>query len=632
MASLELGNERSLLDQIDQLRRSGVEKFVNLPQVVAVGAQSAGKSSVLEAISGLEFPRSESKCTRFAIEIRLRRSKEEKRSICIIPAKDRSEKHRARIAKFNAMVDTNCDFTNLIALAFDAMDIRDNSGRFSSKDTLRIEKSGPTQSHLTIVDLPGLIQTSSLSQSQEDVDDIKEISEHYMKNSRTIILAIVSAAYDFANQSIIQLARKYDPKGARTIGVITKPDKAEGSRLDEYVDLAKNRHIKLNLGWHVIRNRTLHESHLTIKQRRQAELQFFTKEKWRSLKKTDVGVENLRVKLSHQQQRHFRNEIPKVQIEIAQELEECSRELENLGQGKDTEEQMRVELQRLCGESSKLIDLAVDGNYKDPNFFPRATVGEKTPIERLRVCIVEQNSQFAHDIRHFGRNIDLTDDADAKNTNGNVQNLARRSMTRYEYIQKEVRSLMMQSTGQELEGDINPLIVYDLFQGYSTDWSLYAHAHKTEVEKLCDQFLTKVVDYLWPEYMRGNLRLVMLDPHIKGLILDATEEARRIYKDRERYVRSYDPDFLERIKAWRVESSLEDLDEQDLVAAQLMHKMLIFYDVCGATHLFEWVLVLNRPEISLRPKLLSAISSYRLSNVTFSPSLIPYLIELRLPL
>lgn len=575
------------MDQIDQLRRSGVDEFVNLPQVVAVGAQSAGKSSVLEAISGLEFPRSESKCTRFAIEIKLRRSKEDKRSICIIPANDRSEKHRDRIARFNAMVDTNCDFTNLIGLAFDAMDIKDNPGRFSSRDVLRVEKSGPTQSHLTIVDLPGLIQTSSLSQSQEDVNDIKAISEHYVKNPRTIILAIVSAAYDFANQSVIRLARRYDPTGARTIGVITKPDKAEGSRLDEYVDLAKNRPIKLNLGWHVVRNRTLNESHFTAEQRRRAELDFFTNEKWKSLKKTNVGVDSLRSKLSQQQQRHFRNEIPKVQNEIAQELEECNRELENLGQGKDTEEQMRVELQRLCGESCKLIDLAVEGNYKDAKFFPRAAIGEKTPIERLRVCVVEQNCHFAHDICRFGQKIDLTDDAGAKSTDGNTGSLARQSMTRYEYIQVEVRSLMKQSTGQELEGDINPLIVYELFQRYSTDWSLFAHAHKAEVEKLCDQFLTRVVDYIWPEYMRENLRQVLLDPHMKRLVVDATEEAKQIYKDRERYVRSYDPDFLERIKTWRVEPGLEDLEEQDLIAAQLMHKMLIFYDVRGATRLFK---------------------------------------------
>lgn len=95
------------------------------------------------------------------------------------------------------------------------------------------------------------------------------------------------------------------------------------------------------------------------------------------MKKTDVGVDNLRVKLSHQQQRHFRNEIPKVQVEIAQELEECNRELESLGQVKEIEEQMRVELQRLCGESSKLIDLAVEGNYKDPNFFPAPSSGRK---------------------------------------------------------------------------------------------------------------------------------------------------------------------------------------------------------------------------------------------------------------
>lgn len=135
----------------------GIDEFVNLhsfPQAVAVVAQSAKKISVLDAISGLDFPRSESKCTRFAIEIRLRRSNEEKRFICTIPAKNRSEKHRARIAKFNAMVDTNCEFTNLVGLAFNAMDIKDNSGRFSSKDILRVGKSGSTQSHLTIVDLP----------------------------------------------------------------------------------------------------------------------------------------------------------------------------------------------------------------------------------------------------------------------------------------------------------------------------------------------------------------------------------------------------------------------------------------------------------------------------------------------
>lgn len=126
-------------------------------------------------------------------------------------------RNTARIAKFNTMVDTNCDFTNLMGLAFEAMDIKDNSGRLSSNDIWRVEKSGPTQSHLTIVDLPGLIQTLGLSQSQEDIDDTKAISKHYMKNLRTIVLAIFSAAYDFANQSVIQWARKIDPIGVRTI-------------------------------------------------------------------------------------------------------------------------------------------------------------------------------------------------------------------------------------------------------------------------------------------------------------------------------------------------------------------------------------------------------------------------------
>lgn len=62
-------DQRVLLDIIDDLRAIGVERYAPLPQLIVVGDQSSGKSSVLEAISGFRFPVRNSVCTRFATEL-----------------------------------------------------------------------------------------------------------------------------------------------------------------------------------------------------------------------------------------------------------------------------------------------------------------------------------------------------------------------------------------------------------------------------------------------------------------------------------------------------------------------------------------------------------------------------------
>lgn len=108
-----LGN-RHLLDKIDKPRELGISKQVPLPQVgdlniqqlcflltlaliqlVVVGDQSSGKSSVLESLTGYYFPRSVGLCTRHATEIVCRREKDTSIVVTIHPFDATPEKEDA---------------------------------------------------------------------------------------------------------------------------------------------------------------------------------------------------------------------------------------------------------------------------------------------------------------------------------------------------------------------------------------------------------------------------------------------------------------------------------------------------------------------------------------------------------
>lgn len=83
-----------LLEKIDRLFACNVGEYVDLPQLVVVGDQSSGKSSVLEALTKLLFPRESGLCTRFATQITFRRSQETHVTVSVIPAQDASEEHK----------------------------------------------------------------------------------------------------------------------------------------------------------------------------------------------------------------------------------------------------------------------------------------------------------------------------------------------------------------------------------------------------------------------------------------------------------------------------------------------------------------------------------------------------------
>jgi len=254
LESLQSQESSRLLDIVDELREIGLGGMLELPQIVACGDQSSGKSSVLEALTGIPFPRTENLCTRFATEIILRRSKHESISVCI-----KSDKTRKNLEKITLSLEDFSNMGQLVDQALSEMGLKDSSKsspRAFSRDILSIEITGPTRPQFTLVDLPGLIHSENRYQSKTDVALIRAMVEQYVKDKRTIVLAVVSAKNDYANQIVLDVAKRLEATD-RTLGIITKPDSLSAGTEGEkkWIKLAKGKDIKFGLGWHVLRNR-----------------------------------------------------------------------------------------------------------------------------------------------------------------------------------------------------------------------------------------------------------------------------------------------------------------------------------------------------------------------------------------
>ena len=102
--------DTAMLEKVDKLFACGVGDLVNLPQIVVVGDQSSGKSSVLEGLIKKPIPRDSGLCTRFATQIVFRRAVEERVVVSIVPSLESSQEHRQSIEAWGrevADLDTN---------------------------------------------------------------------------------------------------------------------------------------------------------------------------------------------------------------------------------------------------------------------------------------------------------------------------------------------------------------------------------------------------------------------------------------------------------------------------------------------------------------------------------------------
>lgn len=215
---------RSLLQTVGQSDK------LTLPSIVVIGSQSSGKSSVLEAIVGHEFlPKGNNMVTRRPIELTLVNTPDAKAEYGEFPALG-----LGKVTDFSQIQRTLTDL-NLAVPAEQCV----------TDDPIQLRIYSPTVPDLSLIDLPGYIQVVGRDQPPELKEKIAELCEKYIQQPN-IILAISAADVDLANSTALRASRKVDPRGERTIGVITKMDLVEPGR---GLDMLTDRKYAMRLGY-----------------------------------------------------------------------------------------------------------------------------------------------------------------------------------------------------------------------------------------------------------------------------------------------------------------------------------------------------------------------------------------------
>lgn len=421
---LQTNRTSERLNQIDRVRANGIGDHVALPQLVVCGDQSAGKSSVLEGITGIPFPRQDGLCTRFATEIILRHDSKEQRAVAtIIPHASRTIEDKTRLSAFRHQIREFTELPSIIEAAATLMGIRghsaDSDAPAFSADVLRLELVGRTGLHLTVVDLPGLI---SVSDVEDDVQIVANLVDSYLENSRTIILAVVPASSDIDTQGIIQRARHFDKEGHRTVGIITKPDLINIGTEPRVARLANNSDTtRLNLGFFLIKNPSPAEleNGSSLADRRRSELVFFETGPWKrqKLNRSRIGIDNLRNFLQELLDSHIERELPTVREDVRRLLNEVNDDLSDLGTERSSPSQIRVYLTRISSDFHNLVKSGVEGAYagRDEEFF--RVSGDDISV-RLRAAIHMKNEDFATYMRLNSEKRKVVDEEEMKSTDG----------------------------------------------------------------------------------------------------------------------------------------------------------------------------------------------------------------------
>ncbi|XP_027134816.1 interferon-induced GTP-binding protein Mx [Larimichthys crocea] len=318
---------RPCIDLIDSLRSLGVEKDLALPAIAVIGDQSSGKSSVLEALSGVALPRGSGIVTRCPLELKMKRKKEGEEWYGKISYQDYEEE-----------IEVPADVEKKIREAQDKMA---GSGVEISDDLISLEIASPDVPDLTLIDLPGIARVAVKGQPENIGDQIKRLIQKFIKKQETISLVVVPSNVDIATTEALKMAQEVDPDGERTLGILTKPDLVDKGTEEMVVDIVHNDVIHLKKGYMIVKCRGQKEitEKVSLPEAIEREKAFFKDHAYFHTLYNDghATVPKLAEKLTLELVHHIEKSLPRLEEQIEEKLEQTRAELERYGNGPPTD-------------------------------------------------------------------------------------------------------------------------------------------------------------------------------------------------------------------------------------------------------------------------------------------------------
>ncbi|KAJ5336593.1 uncharacterized protein N7506_004615 [Penicillium brevicompactum] len=480
----------SLVERINQLRSMGVGEMIDLPQLLACGNEDSSKHSVIEAITRTRFP-AKKVTAHFVTEIKLRRQQDIIFRVAIRSPAPTSNDTDTPPKPFLLTHVTSTDKSlSLIERGFQLIAATCRHG--FSDDVLDIEIAGPDQPNLTIVDLPGLQSTTIGDKAHEEADKRVTLLRRYIKNSRSIIFAVLSADVNLQSQRILEIAAESDPKQQRTLGVITHSNK-----LGELTDLGSLRSEivtrKLSLGWLLLPDH-FHQLQKTPYEKVGRDCQGSTqKEDWEALGKTANNVESLQNWLGDIFAEHAQNCVPGLISDI-----------ENMIRNKKS-------------DIPQLLCLVSDAFFDTRGYVNQATLVDS---RRLRYTIHELNSHFSEAIQVIGCRRKIPDATgewsmfQTASTN-HYDNIRSPECVERAKLENEIAQQIQPDGGLHILGSPNQSLVGALFRDQTQPWDEIARVHLLKSWKSAKSCATSVLQYLTDKRTSNLIMKTLIDPEFE---------------------------------------------------------------------------------------------------------------------
>ncbi|PQE30378.1 dynamin family protein [Rutstroemia sp. NJR-2017a WRK4] len=254
-------HSKVFINAIDELRQYDIEHVVKLPKIIVVGDQSAGKSSMMSALTGTHIPRKNGTCTRcpanivtsaaetWSCSISLSQKYEyvqprqpvkpqdvtqknpfypwrerDLRTLQFKVLTDKSELEDAMKWAQIALLNHNQNCTSFIPGAGQRWKEDDVTTEAEfSPNVVVVSISGPDLTSLSFFDLPGIIVNSAKSEQDYLIQAFENLAVKHIEEQNSLIIFTMSMSVD----AVMSKTKKVivdNNATARCVGVLTKPD------------------------------------------------------------------------------------------------------------------------------------------------------------------------------------------------------------------------------------------------------------------------------------------------------------------------------------------------------------------------------------------------------------------------